>query len=119
MIELKYVYIMRGTKWNFKIGISNDPERRLTEVSHNPKLISTYRFFNAHSIEKILHTIFNRDRITRSGSGKTEWFMLGVGGIIRLRLTLLFFKIIHDAIIGAVLVALVIFIIWFFKNNSV
>ena len=115
-MERKYVYLMRGTKFMYKIGISNNPERRLKEVSHKPKLVAHYKFFYADVFENILHQFFNEKQRTRTGSGKTEWFRLGPLQIIFLHLMLLFFKIVHDASILFLLIAVVVGILYYIKH---
>jgi len=63
-----------------KIGITNNPKQRLKTIK------STYRSasfsvilptpFVAGFIEKMFHSLLAWFRITRKGSGKTEWFRL-------------------------------------------
>ncbi len=114
--ELKYVYLMRGTKWMYKIGISNDPKRRLKEVAHKPKIVATYRYYNAEGVEKFLHHFFGDSRRTRKGSGKTEWFRLGILELLIVHFFMLFFKIVHDLLILGVLVGIVVAILWVINN---
>lgn len=108
---------MRGTKWMYKIGISNDPKRRLKEVAHKPKIIATYRYYCAETIEKFLHRFFGDSRKTRKGSGKTEWFRLGIIEIFIVQFLLLFFKILHDLGILAILIGIVVGILWFINKS--
>lgn len=109
---LKYVYLLRGTKWMFKIGISNDPERRIKEIAHNPKIVCTYRYYCAEAIEKWFHKFFEDSQRTRKGSGKTEWFRLGIVEFFIVRLGLVVLKILHDGLIFASLVGVVVAILW-------
>lgn len=115
-MELKYVYLMRGTKWMYKIGISNDPKRRLKEVAHKPKIVTTYRYYCAESIEKFFHKFFKDSQRTRKGSGKTEWFRLGIIELFIVRFLLIFFKILHDLTILAILIGIVVGLLWAFNN---
>ena len=109
---LKYVYLLRGTKWMFKIGISNNTERRIKEVSHDPKIVCTYRYYCAEAIEKGFHKFFEDSQRTREGSGKTEWFRLGIIEFFIVRFGLVFLKILHDGGIIAFLVGIVVAILW-------
>lgn len=118
-MERKYVYVMRGTKWMYKIGISNNPNRRLKEVAHKPKLIVSYKYFFADVIEDLMHNLFNTSRRTREGSGKTEWFRLGPIEILLMHGTLLFMKIIHDLSILILIVGLIFGGIWLCKNYEI
>ncbi len=115
-MERKYVYLMRGTKWMYKIGISNDPKRRLKEVSHKPKLVVTYRYYCAEAVESTLHRFFNKSQRIRKGSGKTEWFRLDPLELLTVHIILLFFKIVHDLSILTLIMAIVVGIIWFFNQ---
>lgn len=96
----------------YKIGISNDPRRRIKEVAHKPKIIVTYRYYHAEEIEKFLHRFFKESRRTRSGSGKTEWFRLGILEVFIVRLLMIVFKIINDAALWVLLLALVVLGLW-------
>ncbi len=107
---------MRGTKWMYKIGISNDPQRRLKEVSHKPKLVASYSYYCAEAVETTLHKFFLNSRRTRSGSGKTEWFRLGPLRLLFLHVFLLFFKIVHELSI-LVLILSVFIGIWWLLNT--
>lgn len=115
-MKLKYVYLMRGTKWMYKIGISNDPKRRLKEVAHKPRVVATYRYFCAERIEKFFHVFFKDSRRTRKGSGKTEWFRLGIVEFLIVRSLLIVFKVFHDLGIFAFLVGIMVALIWIFNQ---
>ncbi len=116
-MERKYVYVMRGTKWMYKIGISNDPERRIKEVSHKPKLVATYRYYCAEAVETTMHKLFLNRRRTRKGSGKTEWFRLDPLELIVLHACLLFFKIVHDLSILFLMLILVVGVVGLIKGG--
>ena len=67
----------------YKIGISKDSKARRQQVSKaigGAKLIREYKFPNAKSVEKFLHSTFADSRFTMKnvgkGAGKTEWFYL-------------------------------------------
>ncbi len=108
---------MRGSKFQFKIGISNNPKRRAKEVSHDPKVVMSKRFFFAETVESHLHALFKRHRVTRKGSGRTEWFKLSIPQLLRLRLTLFIYKILHDLLLIGIGVGIVVAVMWYVKNK--
>ncbi|MGB1217044.1 MAG: hypothetical protein ACPG5P_04165, partial [Saprospiraceae bacterium] len=82
----------------------------------NPKFVARYRFLNAERVEAFMHKRFARDRVKRSGSGGTEWFKLGIGGMARMRSLLFFLKVLHDGTIGLSGVLLVILTLWLYNQ---
>ncbi len=119
-IPKKYVYVMRGTQWMFKIGISNDPARRVKEVAHKPKIVAQYSFhYNiADRVESFLHIFFKESRRERKGSGKTEWFRLTILELLVLKFLLVFFKILHELLKYSFIIAIIVLIIYLFKYRN-
>lgn len=73
----KYIYLMQSVESGaYKIGISNKPQRRLSEVNtgndSEVKLINTYKTQNYHFIEKVLHRRYKPLNLTG------EWFNLSI-----------------------------------------
>ena len=116
-MDFRYVYIMKSNKGFYKIGISNDPYRRVKEVGHAPKLLSQYRFLYTEKVEKLLHRMFEKKRKVRTGSGKTEWFQLRWHGHLRLKIVITVFKLIHDGLILTLLVLICVLLLWLFKGG--
>ena len=85
MLDRRYIYLMRkpGSR-KHKIGISNNPGRRLKAVdSHvrgDVRMITCRKVFFAGFVEKYLHDLFSDSRFIfwRAGkkAGRTEWFDL-------------------------------------------
>ncbi len=115
-MKRKYVYVMRGSQFKFKIGISNNPERRLKEVSHRPKLVVKHSFYFAERIEKALHKMYRRSRTTRSGSGRTEWFVLSIFQLLSLRILLWGLKLLQESIIIGAGIGVVVLLIWLWRE---
>jgi len=70
--RVRSVYLMRAGKRNYKIGISQNPEKRLKCVqSGNPilvELIHSIETYRALNIERLLHLVFSKQRL------QGEWF---------------------------------------------
>ena len=75
-----FIYTIRQGFGYRKIGITNKPKQRLESIQDAyPKakwavLLPTP--FIAGIIERMFHKLLNFARVTRKGSGKTEWFQL-------------------------------------------
>ena len=73
----QYIYlIQKNTESIYKIGISNNPLKRLKQLqtgnSSRLHLIKVFPVVNARAIEKRLHRLLMFHRCSPSG----EWFML-------------------------------------------
>lgn len=90
----KHLYILRHKKL-YKIGISNCTRRRHKEISRSlrstsVKLLFSFAFWNAERFERFLHSYFQKYRVRHRGSGKTEYFKIG---LIRAMLLVCLFRI--------------------------
>lgn len=74
IMALPFVYVMQRDDGKVKIGISRDPDRRLSDIgAAQPdavKLIVKVRVAAPAQVERFLHGLFRRHRV----SG--EWFLL-------------------------------------------
>lgn len=75
--DWNYVYLMHSNTGHYKIGLSNDPARRASEMVKTPTIlpievnvIHTFRCEDARLAERALHRLYNLDR------QKGEWFNL-------------------------------------------
>ena len=78
----KSLYILKHKKL-YKIGISNCTRRRHKEISKSlrsskVKMIFSFAFWNSERLERFLHAYFSKHRVRHQGSGKTEYFKLGI-----------------------------------------
>jgi hypothetical protein len=79
-----FIYSIKQGFGNRKIGITNSPKQRLQSIRTTyPKakwavLLPTP--FVAGHLERFFHRLFKFCRVTRKGSGKTEWFRVFVFG---------------------------------------
>lgn len=75
---MNYVYLIADTQHRWvKIGVSNDPFRRLTELNKGQapfplELIACFAEEDAYKVEKILHRKFAAQRTN------SEWFQYSV-----------------------------------------
>ncbi|MBR9923316.1 MAG: GIY-YIG nuclease family protein [Bacteroidetes bacterium] len=75
-----FIYTIRQGLGNRKIGVTNFPRKRLKSIrSTYPRarwalLLPTP--FIGYLIEKSFHKLLRLFRVTRKGSGRTEWFAL-------------------------------------------
>jgi predicted GIY-YIG superfamily endonuclease len=78
-----YVYIMRGSDGNYKIGSTVRPLKRNYEVSHYGKVKTTIILLaftdNMNILERLLHKTFSHKKIWR------EWFSLSSDDLIIIR----------------------------------
>lgn len=62
----------------FKVGISNNPKRRLLEIQNTNKrakhISLSLPSLNARKTERLVHNILKPFRVRMRGSGGTEWF---------------------------------------------
>jgi predicted GIY-YIG superfamily endonuclease len=68
-----FIYIAQGTNDQYKIGLSNNPEKRMKEYTKLPfetKLVLLIRTHDMVWLEKVLHERFANQRI------RGEWFLL-------------------------------------------
>lgn len=76
------LYIIGAEKDLYKIGISDNPERRLKQLQtgngHKLKLIDKFKIENERVIEKRLHNMLWQ---YKSVLGKNEWFVLSQDAI--------------------------------------
>lgn len=77
-----WVYIISDSKGTYKIGIANDPLRRLTQLQtgHPSKLSILLLLKGSTQLEKELHQRFSTKRI------QGEWFMLTNEDIVQLQI---------------------------------
>lgn len=84
-----YVYfILDPDTGEIKIGLSNNPKRRLKELNkadrnHNLKIIKTIYSNDMYALEKYYHNKFKAYRLPpRKYDGGTEWFSGKIKGMI-------------------------------------
>lgn len=72
-VDVRYVYAAQDSKGNIKIGISNNPERRLIEINrHNPENLKLVY------IKEATKPYYRNETLTHKAAGKHhikgEWF---------------------------------------------
>lgn len=83
----KFIYLIHAEGTNlYKIGISNNPEKRLKSLqTANPyslKLIFSIKVKNAFDVEKILHRTFSYCKLNENSEEIIgEWFNLSLDDI--------------------------------------
>ena len=107
------LYLMKNSKGLYKIGISNNPSRRVKEVERTAKtstrIIACYPLLFSYQIEQRLHKRFSHKSKQFRGSGKSEYFKLGFIEAWLLRSQLFLLLTIQYIVLCTVLISLLSF----------